>query len=281
VAYGNDFAKAAIEMAMFDAVGKKLDVPVHTLLGGGAARESIPVRWALSGLGIDDAILEATARRALGHRSMKLKMGALPPRDDLARVAAIIDGVGTDIDYLVDPNGSWDLRTATWMMVELERLGVATVEQPVRRDDLCAMAELVRRSNHISVMADEAVCRPADALRAVKARACDSVAIKVGKAGGLLRGSAVAAITTAAGMGCYGGSSLESSIGTAAAAHLFASLPALTEGCELVGPQLLVDDIVVTPIEYHDGSVMIPKGPGLGVELDWDKVRAYSRPAAH
>jgi Enolase C-terminal domain-like/Catechol dioxygenase N terminus len=145
------------------------------------------------------------------------------------------------------------------------------------RDDLAGMAELRRRATTMWIVADESVSRPGDALAAVSARACDAVAVKPGKAGGLTRAAQVAAVTTAAGLACYGGSALETSIGTAAAAHLFAALPELALGCELAGPLLLADDLVTNPVRYADGNLQVPQGPGLGVTVNWDNVDRYAR----
>lgn len=139
------------------------------------------------------------------------------------------------------------------------------------------MAHLTRWAGKISIMADESIRCSADALRMSEARACDSVSVKVGKAGGLQRGHAVGVIAAAAGLRCYGGSALESSIGTAASAHLFAALPELSLGCELVGPLLLSDDLTDRSLSYRDGQLQIPVGPGLGVTIDPEKIRAYQR----
>ncbi|GAA3742014.1 muconate/chloromuconate family cycloisomerase [Salinactinospora qingdaonensis] len=276
-AYGNDFAKAALEMALIDVIGQARDVPAYVLLGGAAARDQIPVRWALPATGGAEVAQEATRRLAEGCSALKIKMGALPPDEDIRRLALLVDKIGADVDYLADPNGVWDFRTATWAIKELEAIGIRTLEQPIDRADLHGMAALGRRSTAIQLLADEAVCRPGDAITAVASRACDAVSIKPGKAGGLLRGATVASIVTAAGLACYGGSALETSIGTAAAAHLFAALPALPLGCELIGPLLLTDDITTTPVRYTDHCLHVPQGPGLGVEIDEDKIARYAR----
>jgi L-alanine-DL-glutamate epimerase-like enolase superfamily enzyme len=235
------------------------------------------VRWALSGLGEDEVVQDATDHIAVGHRALKLKMGALDPDEDVHRVARLLDKIGEDLDYLADPNGSWDYRTAVWAIRELEAIGVRAVEQPLERTDLNGMAELGKHTNRIRLLADESVCRPADAIAVTRRRACDAVAVKPGKSGGLRRAAQVAAITDAAGMSCYGGTALESSLGTAAAAQLFASMDQLEMGCELIGPLLLADDLVVKPLSYQDGNLHLPDGPGLGVEVDWDRVARYAR----
>jgi muconate cycloisomerase len=86
-------------------------------------------------------------------------------------------------------------------------------------------------------------------------------------------------VAEAAGIGCYGGTTLETSVGTAASLHLYCTLPNLSEGCELFGPLLLADDIVEEPVEYRDFQVWVPRGPGLGVSLDEEKVSHYRRTA--
>lgn len=275
--YGNWFAKAAIEMALYDALGKALDTSLSVLLAGGALRERLPVRWALSSRGQRDVIDELVQRHQQGYRSFKFKLGAGDPPSDIRRLAGILEAAPPVATLHVDPNGAWDWRTAAWAVEELEAMGVAVLEQPIGRSDVAGMAELRRRSSSVEVMADESVCTPGDAVQASSLRACDSVAVKPGKAGGIDQALTVAKICAAAGIRSYGGTALESSIGTAAAAHLCASMPELQDGCELIGPLLLSDDLVEQPLLYDDGYLTAPEGPGLGVSVDWDKVGKYAR----
>jgi muconate cycloisomerase len=127
-------------------------------------------------------------------------------------------------------------------------------------------------------MADESMHTPRDAQRLVTERAADLLSVKVAKCGGLSAVQRIAAIAETNGIACHGGTTIETSIGTSASAQLFAALPAVSAGCELFGPLLLADDVVIDPVKYCDGSVLPPSGPGLGVELDADKVRAFARP---
>jgi L-alanine-DL-glutamate epimerase-like enolase superfamily enzyme len=270
------FAKSALEMALLDATGLAHGVPLSTLLGG-ASQASLPVRWALSGAGTTGVLEDAAERITLGHTAIKFKMGALPPEQDVRRVAELVDKLSGDLDYIGDPNGTWDLRTATWAVRELESIGLSAVEQPVGRDDLEGLGELRARATKIDVMSDESVCTPSDALKAVRARACDSVSVKPGKAGGLRAAALVASIMDTAGIGCFGGTALEGPVGTAASAHLFATLPQLRFGCELVGPLLLSDSVATEPLRYEAGHLFIPTGPGIGVSLDHEKVGRYRR----
>ena len=126
-------------------------------------------------------------------------------------------------------------------------------------------------------MADEALCGPVSAQRVAAARSADVFAVKIAQSGGLKHASEVIAIAQSAGIGLYAGTMLEGSLGTAAALHLFSTVPRLEWGTELFGPLLLRDDILVEPITYSDFAVHLPEGSGLGIVIDSDKVDYFSR----
>ena len=111
----------------------------------------------------------------------------------------------------------------------------------------------------------------------VSASAADAVSLKLVKHGGMLAAKRVAAIAAAAGLRLYGGCLLESSVGAAAHLQLFSTFHDLPWGIEHFGPQILVEDIVETPLKFEDFQVLLPEGPGIGVVLDYDKVRRFSR----
>jgi muconate cycloisomerase len=274
--HGNAFAKAAVEMALWDALGRALGVPVHVLFGG-LRRSSLPVTWALGTDPAEVVVDEARGKLAAGeHTSFKLKMGRAEPADDVARVSAVATALAGEAGVRVDLNGSWDESTARTWLPRLAASGVELVEQPVPGWNLDAMARLTERLD-VRVMADESLQTPHDALAICAKRAADVVAVKVAKSGGLAGVRRITAIADAAGMPCYGGTTLESSLGTAASLHAFCSTGAVSAGSELFGPLLLADDLVEEPVVYRDGEVHVPTGPGLGVTLDEDKVAKYAR----
>ncbi len=276
VVHGNPFAKASLEMALFDAWGKALGVPVYDLFGG-LYRETIPVTWAL---GADDAkvvIDEIEGKLDAGlHASFKLKMGAQEPAQDTARVLDVTRTLAERASLRVDLNCAWDELTSTRWLPELEAGGIELVEQPVpgwNVDALARLSALLR----IPIMADESVWSPQDAFRLARAAGADIFALKIPKSGGLTMVRRVADIAAAAGISCHGGTTIESSIGTAASAQLYGALPEVTEGCELFGPLLLADDLVAKGLDYRDGQLHVPRGQGFGITLDEDKVRHYTR----
>jgi len=273
---GNRFAKCAVETALLDALGQARDMPVSELLGG-RGRDRIPVAWTLASGDTDRDIAEAEAMiGARRHDIFKLKIGKRPVADDCAHVAAIARALEGRASIRVDVNQHWSRAQAVDGMARLQDARVALVEQPIAGDDVEGMQALCRRFDCL-VMADEALTGPASAWRFASAQAADVFSLKITQSGGLTAARDVAAIARAAHIALYGGTMLEAAIGTAASAHLFATLPALEWGCELFGPLLLTEDILAEPLVYRDFALEVPSGPGLGVRLDHDKLRHFAR----
>jgi muconate cycloisomerase len=272
----NNAAKAAIETALFDAVGKTLGVPASLLLGG-AVRDRVPVLWTLAsgdpGQEIEEAERKLAARL---HDTFKVKIGAQPVDADLARLRRLAAALGGRATLIVDANQAWDEPVATRALPALAELGIRLVEQPLPAWNLAGMARLRARSP-VPLMADECVFSAHDMLAVAAAGAADVVSLKLVKHGGLLGVRKVAAVAEAAGIGLYGGCLLESSIGAAAHLQVFAGFRELGWGCEHFGPQILTDDLVTEPLRFADCQVELPQGPGIGVTLDRDKLRRYAR----
>ena len=276
VARGNRFAKCGIETALWDAQGKRLGVPVSTLLGG-AVRERLPVLWTLASGDTDRDIAEAEMLLAeRRHRTFKLKIGRRSVRDDVAHVSKIKAALGDRASVTVDVNQAWSETEAAWGIEALEAAGVDLIEQPTPREHRGALARLAARFV-VPIMADEGVTGPEDALELVHGACADVFALKIAKSGGLSPMMRTAAIADAAGVSLYGGTMLEGSIGSIASAHGFAALAQLSWGTELFGPLLLKDDIVTVRPVYRDFDLHLPAGPGLGLEIDEDKLAFYRR----
>ncbi len=273
---GNRIAKTAVEIALWDGLGKRLGVPVSHLFGG-AVHDRLPVAWTLASGNSETDIAEALEMiETRRHNIFKLKIGKRSVRDDVAHVARIKNAVGDDASVRVDVNTAWSLQEARWGLKGLQDAGCELVEQPVPARYRRAMAELTS-GYEIAVMADEALNGPADALEVAKTNSADVFAVKVAQSGGLKRASEVIAIGEAAGLGLYAGTMLETGLGTAAALQLFATVETLHWGTELFGPLLLTDEILAQPIVYRDFCVEIPKGTGIGATLDPDKIAFFRR----
>ena len=272
----NRIAKTAVESALWDGLGKRLGVPVSQLFGG-AVHEKLPVAWTLasgdSGTDIDEAHSMIEQRR---HNIFKLKIGKRSVKDDIAHVAKIKEAVGTAASIRVDVNTAWSLQDARWGLRGLQDVGCELVEQPVPARYRAAMAELAA-NYEIAVMADEALNGPEDALAVASTKAADVFAVKVAQSGGLKRASEVIAVGQAAGMELYGGTMLETGLGTAAALQLFSTVEKLKWGTEFFGPLLLTDEILTDPIKYSEFCVEVPSGPGMGAALDLEKIDFFRR----
>lgn len=267
MAVGNRFAKSAIEMALLDAFGIRHGIPLSELLGG-SLRDYIPVLWTLASGDTKTDIAEAesmvTSRR---HNTFKLKIGKRSLKDDVAHVAAIKRALGDDISVRVDVNQAWDEPVAKRGIAMLADAGCDLVEQPIAMHNRAGMARL-RASSMIAIMADEALHGPSDAYAFAAEGAADVLAVKISQSGGLRAARAVGEIADSAGLALYGGTMLEGSVGTAAAAHLFSTFPRLAFGTEQFGPLLLTEELLSQPLSYGDFGMKVPQGAGLGIALD-------------
>lgn len=274
--HDNRFAKCAVETALFDALGQRTGLPISQLLGG-RMRDSLPVAWTLASgdtaKDIDEAERMLAERR---HNIFKLKIGRRAVAADVAHVAAIKKALGDRGAVRVDVNMAWSELEAVEGMAALEAGGVDLIEQPVRADNVAAMTRLARRFA-VAVMADEALHGPHDALALANAGAADVFAVKIAQSGGLVPAAQVAAVAQLSGVALYGGTMLEGAIGTAASAHLFSTFGDLSAGTELFGPLLLTEELLRTPLVYKDFMLQVPTGPGLGLEIDIEKLERLRR----
>lgn len=276
IAAGNNFAKAAVEMCLLDIKGLALGVPVYELFGG-LYRESAVLSWPLATGDAKADIAEAERMMAddLAHH-FKIKMGYKSPADDVQYLGELCDGLTDRATVRGDLNQAWTETDAKTWLPALVGHGMHLIEQPVQGWNRAAMAR-IRSSCAIPLMADESVCTLQDAAEVAALNAADVISLKPLKSGGLLASQRIAAIAAAAGIACYAGAFLETSVGTASMMHLTAALPAIDYGSELVGPIWLADDVVEQPVEYRDGRVWVKHEPGLGVRLDEGKVKQYLR----
>ena len=273
---GNRFAKCAIETALMDAQGKRLGVPVSELLGG-RLRDALPVAWTLASgdTGKDIAEAEAMLERRR-HRIFKLKIGARSVNEDVQHVLAIKKALGDSVSVRVDVNMAWSELDALNGIAALEAGGIDLIEQPVRSEPSAMLTRLSRRFT-VPMMADEALKGPLTALALANEAAAGVFAIKIAQSGGLVPGRLVADIAQLAGISLYGGTMLEGPVGTAASAHLFSTFDDLSFGTELFGPLLLTHEILTEPLVYRDFMLQVPTGPGLGIQVDMNKLAALRR----
>ena len=280
---GFPYAKAAVEMAAHDLVGRSAGAPVHTLLGG-RARDRVPVTHSIGLLDLDEAVAECRQVVEEGIRTIKLKVGVDPERD-VEIVRRVRAAVGGDVDLCVDANcGYRTPHEAIQVVRRMEPFRLKYVEQPVTGISRLAR---VARSIDAPVMADESAWNKHDALEIAGTEAIDIVSIYTTKPGGLYPAMEVAAVASAAGLICNVNGSVETGVGNLANVHLAAAaapvvlscvVPVSTPAAELTGQLAGIyytDDFLATGLEFEDGSVRVPDGPGMGIEIDEEKVERY------
>lgn len=274
--FGNSFAKGAVEMALLDLQGKALGVPVYKLLGGraDAGREGddpgIRLKFVVGAVEPELAAQRAHRMVRDGWRAIKVKVGRHEhPQADVDRLKAVRDAIGPDTWLSVDANGGYTVEQAVWAARRFEDLDVRLFEQPTRRGDHAAMAEVRRRSG-VPVMADESVFTPQDAVDVIRHGAADVLSLYPGKHGGIRPTQTIARIAEAAGVPCTIGSNLEREVATAAMAHVTACTANLQ--CErfpgdLIGPVYYTEPLTSRPLRYRADRLWVPEGPGLGVAV--------------
>ena len=280
---GYPYAKAALDIALHDIKGKALGVPVFQLLGG-LYREEVPVAHSLGFMDYAEAVAEAVAAVGEGIRTIKVKVGR-DPEYDVRVVREVRAAVGEAPDIVVDANQGWPTpKHAIAILRRLEELGIRYAEQPVEGIDRMAR---VARAVDVPIMADESAWTPRDVLEIAQKEAADMISLYTTKPGGLFPARKVAAVAEAAGLPLNVNGSHETGVGNAANLHLVAATAAVTEAgvfpvttlkgreqTEVAG-KMYLDDIVTEPFPYRDGCLRVPDRPGLGVELDPERVAAY------
>jgi muconate cycloisomerase len=273
---GNTFARSAVETALLDAQGKRLDLPVSELLGG-RVRDALEVAWTLAsgdtGKDIEEAERMLEQRR---HRIFKLKIGANALEHDLAHVVAIKKALGDRASVRVDVNQYWSESQAIKGCQVLGENGIDLIEQPISRINRSGQVRLNQRSP-APIMADESIESVEDAFSLAADGAASIFALKIAKNGGPRAVLRTAQIAQAAGIALYGGTMLEGAVGTLASAHAFITLDQLQWHTELFGPLLLTEEIVTEAPVYRDFQLHVPATPGLGLTLDEDRLARFRR----
>jgi muconate cycloisomerase len=284
VVKGHPYAKSVIDNALYDIIGKALNRPVCDLLGGDY-RDGIEVAHSLGIMPVDRCIEESKIAVAEGVLTIKCKTG-LDAARDVELVRRLREEVSETIKIRVDGNeGYGSVAEAVRVTRAQEEYGILLCEQPLM--GARALAQVASRIDS-PVMADESAWTVQDIIELDALSAAQCFSCYVTKPGGLYRAKQQADVAAALHMYCDIGGSIELGIGNAANLHLGCALPnaILPSVCPVSkpkgqpGPEVAgiyyLDDVITTAFEFKDGKVMRPKGPGLGIEVDLDKIRAYS-----
>jgi muconate cycloisomerase len=256
-----------IEVALLDLVGRLADLPSHRLLGG-ACRDRVPIAYCTGRRSTADLAEVALKALALGCSVVKVKCTRTDPLREKAE--AVRQATGGKVRVRLDPNDRFDdVATTMHVAALLADEAIECFESPVPQDRLDWYGELrARLAIPIALHLED----PRLALAAVRGDAAD--AFNFG-------GSPTAFLTQArlaelAGRPVWHGSGVDFGIADAAAVHACAAAPGCTWPSDLVGNFLRPDDLIQSPLILQEGALVVPAGPGLGVELDEDAVEHYS-----
>lgn len=258
-------AKEGIDLALFDLIGRVLNVPVYALING-SFRNKIPVA---SEIGINKPNImanDALKLLEMGIKVIKIK-GSHDIEEDVKRIRAVRDAVGDKADLRLDPNSKWTTCGTIKAMQAVEDCGLQLLEQPVPGWDLKGMAH-IRKSIGIPLMADESAWMPEDVVAIAETEAADIINIKISKTGGLWLAKKIEAVAEAEGLVCMVGTEIEPGFSLAAKLHLAASMRTLPYACEFTELTLLKNSMLKPNIKIEDGYIRVPESAGLGFDLD-------------
>ncbi|MYS85802.1 mandelate racemase/muconate lactonizing enzyme family protein [Embleya scabrispora] len=270
---GNPAAKAAIDMAVWDALGRSLDVRVTELLGGYTDRMRVSHM-----LGFDaPAAMVAEAERMVdryGITTFKVKVGRRPVSLDTAVVRALRTGLGDDVDLYVDGNRGWTASEAARAMTEMNDLGLSFAEELCPADDVLGRRWLVSRLD-VPFIADESAVTPADVTREILGGSATAVNIKTARTG-FTRSQRTHHLAEGLGLEVVMGNQIDGQIGSLCTVAFGAAYPLTARRAgELSNFLDMSDDLLTEPLEITDGQLAIRPGAGLGFEIDPDKLDHY------
>lgn len=270
-------AISAIDMALWDIRGKALDQPVWSLLGGRSA-DRLPAYasggWA-DAEGIGAQLLSYVEEGGFG--AVKMRVGSMDgtPQHSAARVRAARQALGPSIELMVDAHGTFTVGDAKRFAAMVAECDLAWFEEPVTADDHAGMAEF-RAGTSIPVAVGESECTRFDFRDLVVARAADILQPDPAFCGGITEAMRIAA--------------LASSFNLRLAPHLWAGAPAFFAGLHIVaaapagfiveyslGANPMIHELSKTPVSVENGSIAVPDGPGLGLEMNTDIIERFAK----
>lgn len=267
---GNRMAKAALEAAVWDWFGKRRGISLRAMLGGG--RERVPVGVSL-GLypRLDDLLRDVERHLAEGYRRIKVK---IKPGWDTAVLAAIRRSFG-DIPLSADANMAYPPSDAE-AVKRLDEFGLLYIEEPLATENLREYARL-QAQLETAICLDETVRCLADAEQALELGAGRVINVKAGRVGGLAEVLRIHALAQKAGVPLWCGGMLEAGVGRAMNLAV-AALPGFVYPGDLSASSRYYDRDIVTPpaVLNADGTVDVPAGPGIGVEVDRESVERFT-----
>jgi L-alanine-DL-glutamate epimerase-like enolase superfamily enzyme len=270
---GNPTAKAAIDMACWDALGKTLDLPVTAMLGGYTDRMRVAH---MVGFASDEAMVAEAerVRDAYGITTFKVKVGRRPISLDVGACRALRSALGPDVELYVDGNRGWPPAEAARALHAMADLDLTLSEELCPADDVLGRRWLTAQTT-VPTVADESAVTPGQVARELLDGAATMISIKTARTG-FSTSQRILHQCEGLGAGVVMGNQIDGQIGTACtvvfgAAHRHSSQRA----GELSNFLDMRDDLLTEPLQISGGELAVRPGPGLGIEIDPDKLAHY------
>jgi len=260
---GNNSAKAAVEIALYDLFAQSYNKPLYAILGGGDPQLSTDITISVDY--IDKMVADCIAATEQGFETLKIKVGK-DVNLDIERITAIYAAVNDKALLRLDANQGWTPKQTVSALRKLEDNGVVLefVEQPIRADDLLGMKYVTERVA-TPVMADESSFGPKEVIELINMRAADIINIKLMKTGGISNAIKIADIAETYGVECMIGCMLETPISVTAAAHLAVAKSNSITKIDLDGPSLCSFNPLIGGAIFNGPEIELTDAPGLGI----------------
>ncbi len=267
---GQPICKAGIDLAIHDVIGK-LERRTLAERWGRRGRDRITLSWTLNPRSLDEIEGLITESRCRGYRNFNVKI-APDPKFDL-ELCRIVKRLEPDGFLWADANGGYDVATALEVAPKLADIGVAVFEQPVPANRLSGYRRL-KQQKALPIIMDEGVVSVADLVEFIQLDLLDGVAMKHARVGGLTEARSMVGMLLDRGLMFLGSGLTDPDLSLAAALALYGAFD-LKYPAALNGPQFLGTSILRQPFQVSDGQLAVPTGPGLGVTVDEEKLRAH------
>jgi L-alanine-DL-glutamate epimerase-like enolase superfamily enzyme len=279
-----DSFASGVEMAMWDAYGKHLDVPVHQLLGG-KTTDTVDFAYCLGILDVEQSVRRVEQVRDAGFGALKTKVGGYDldtdpdgttfersRRFDVDRLVAMAEAAGDAVELRADANQSWRIEDAVRVGAQLEDAGVYLqyFEQPIRRDSVGSYKRLRNRLRQ-PIGVNEDLYFEHSFYELVREDAVDVGVIDMVPAGGIVPMKKLAAVAEEAGVSLAHHCGFDLGVKTAAMLHAISTTPAIDLPSDTTY-YAFADHVIDEPFEFEDGALPVPDAPGLGITVDEAKV---------